>query len=74
MRHLKITTVGNSAAIILPKDVLAQLGVERGDTLAVIEDGAGLRIVKSDDAYARALEAGRECFDRYAVALAELAK
>ena len=75
MIHVKITAIGNSAGVLLPKELLARLGVERGDTLEVVDDGGpGLRFVKSDDAYCRALAAGRECMDRYPLALAELAK
>lgn len=75
MQQLKITAIGNSAGIILPKDVLAHLGVEKGDTVTLVDDGpSGLRIIKSDDAYARAIDAGRECFDRYPQTLADLAK
>lgn len=75
MIQLKISAIGNSAGIVLPKEVLARLGVQRGDTLQVIDDGeAGLRFVKADNAYSRAIEAGQECFDRYPQTLAELAR
>jgi putative addiction module antidote len=74
MIQVKITAIGNSAGVVLPKDVLAALGVQRGDLVQVdIEDGA-LRIVKVDDAYNRAIAAGRECFDRYPETLAALAR
>ena len=33
---LKITAIGNSAGVILPKEVLALLKVEKGDTLSAI--------------------------------------
>lgn len=33
MTALKIVQVGNSAAVVLPKDVLQSLGAERGDSL-----------------------------------------
>ena len=75
MIQLKISAIGNSAGVVLPKELLARLGVQRGDMLQIIDDGdAGLRIVKADDSYNRAMEAGRECFDRYPQTLAELAK
>ncbi len=75
MIQLKISAIGNSAGVVLPKDVLARLGVQRGDTLQIIDDGgAGLRIVKADDAYNHAMAAGHECFDRYPQTLADLAK
>ena len=74
MIQVKITAIGNSAGVVLPKDVLAALGVQRGDVVQVeIEDGA-LRIVKVDDAYNQAIAAGRECFDRYPETLAALAR
>ncbi|HJT99404.1 MAG TPA: AbrB/MazE/SpoVT family DNA-binding domain-containing protein, partial [Rhodanobacteraceae bacterium] len=34
---LKITTVGNSAGVVLPRELLARLRVEKGDTLYVTE-------------------------------------
>lgn len=74
MQHVKITAIGNSAGIILPKDVLARLGVERGDSLELVEVDGGLHIVRADDAYNNALDAGRECFDRYPQTLADLAR
>ncbi len=74
MIRTKISAIGNSAGVILPKELLVQLGLTRGDTVGVeVEDGS-LRIVKLDDSYNRAIEAGRECFDRYPATLAELAR
>jgi putative addiction module antidote len=74
MQHVKITAIGNSAGIILPKDVLARLGVERGDTITLVEEPGALRIVRADDAYNQAVDAGRECFDRYPQTMADLAR
>ncbi len=75
LTQTKVTAIGNSAGIVLPKDVMAVLGVQRGDSVQLVSDGGpGLRIVKADDAYAKAMAAGRECFDRYPLTLAELAK
>jgi putative addiction module antidote len=45
---LKITKVGNSAAIILPKDVLARLRVGLGDTLYATEAPDGVRLTASN--------------------------
>ena len=74
MIQTKISAIGNSSGIILPKEVLAELGLLRGDTVGLAVHNGALHVVKADDAYNRALEAGRECFDRYPAALAELAK
>jgi putative addiction module antidote len=45
---LKITKVGNSAAIILPKELLAQLRVALGDTLYASETPNGVRLTASN--------------------------
>lgn len=75
MIQLKISAIGNSSGVVLPKEVLARLGVQRGDMLQLIDDGdAGMRIVKADDAYNSAMDAGRECFSRYSQTLSDLAK
>jgi putative addiction module antidote len=34
---LKITTIGNSIGVILPKEILQKLNVSKGDTLFAIE-------------------------------------
>jgi putative addiction module antidote len=44
MRTLKITTVGNSAGIILPKELLERLRVSKGDALYLVEEPDGYKI------------------------------
>jgi putative addiction module antidote len=44
MLALKITTVGNSTGVVLPKEALARLHVEKGDTLYLVETKDGYRI------------------------------
>ena len=39
---LKITTVGNSAGVILPKELLARLRLEKGDELFALETPGGI--------------------------------
>ncbi len=74
MISTKISAIGNSAGVIVPKEMLIELGLTRGDTVGVEIEGGTLRVVKLDDAYNRTIDAGRECFDRYPATLAELAK
>lgn len=45
---LKITKIGNSAGVILPKELLAQLRVGPGDTLYVTEAPDGVRITTAN--------------------------
>lgn len=49
---LKITTVGSSAGVVLPKDILARLRVEKGDTLFVTELSDGIQLRAYDPEFA----------------------
>ena len=41
---LKITTIGNSTGLILPKEILQKLRVQKGDTLFAIETAKGIEL------------------------------
>ena len=41
MSALKLTQIGNSVGVILPKELLARLRLEKGDTLFVTEAANG---------------------------------
>ena len=45
---LKITTIGNSAGVVLPKELLARLRVEKGDSLYATEIPDGIKLVPYD--------------------------
>lgn len=45
---LKITTIGNSTGVILPKEILSKLRVSKGDTLFVIETANGIELTPYD--------------------------
>ena len=45
---LKITAIGNSAGVILPKELLAALRVDKGDDLYVFETSDGIRLSAYD--------------------------
>jgi putative addiction module antidote len=53
---LKITTVGNSAGVILPKELLARLRLEKGDELFALETPDGLRLTAFDPELAAQME------------------
>jgi putative addiction module antidote len=53
---LKITTVGSSVGVVLPKDVLARLRVEKGDTLYVTETPDGIELRAFDEEFAEDME------------------
>ena len=60
MATAKIIPVGNSAGIILPKEILARLNVEKGDTLYIVESPQGIRLIPFDQEFATQMEAARE--------------
>lgn len=53
---LKITSIGNSAGIILPKEILEKLRVSKGDTLTVVETPDGIGLTPFDEKVARQME------------------
>ena len=71
---LKITQIGNSLGVILPKEILAALKVAKGDTLICSETADGFQISPYDPEVARQLEVGREFMKDYRDTLRALAK
>lgn len=53
---LKITTVGNSAGVVLPKELLARLRLDKGDTLYVTELPDGIKLQAYDPEFERQME------------------
>jgi putative addiction module antidote len=50
--QLKVTKIGNSAGVILPKELLARLRVNTGDSLFVSETPDGVRITAANPEFA----------------------
>jgi putative addiction module antidote len=74
MHTLKLTQIGNSVGLILPKEMLARLGVEKGDTLFVSESPDGLRLVRTDPEFEAQMKAARDVMKKRRAVLKELAK
>ena len=53
---LKVTTVGNSAGVILPKELLTRLRLEKGDALYATELPDGIKLSPFDPKLAAQLE------------------
>jgi putative addiction module antidote len=56
MTTLKLTTIGNSTGVVLPKEILQRLRVDRGDTLYVIETPHGIELTPYDPEFASQME------------------
>jgi len=54
---VKITTVGSSVGIVLPKEILAKLRVQKGDSLYITETPDGVQLTPYDEKFARVMEA-----------------
>ena len=53
---VKLTTVGNSTGIVLPKELLEKLRVQKGDTLHVLETPNGIELTSFDPEFARQMD------------------
>lgn len=74
MHTLKITKIGNSSGVVLPKDVLTDLNVEQGDRVFIVKADDGYKLVPYDPEFEEQLAAGKEGERAYRNALRQLAK
>ncbi len=56
MTRLKVTTVGNSVGVVLPKEVLARLRVEKGDILYTTETPNGIELSPYNPTFAEQMD------------------
>lgn len=70
----KIIAIGNSAGIILPKETLARLNVEKGDTVYVNETPTGFQVTPYDEEFAAKMEVADRIVRRYRDAFKKLAE
>lgn len=56
----KITQIGNSVGIILPKEVLAKLNVAKGDNLYITDAPDGIRLTAYDDEFSSVMDVARK--------------
>lgn len=73
--ELKLRKVGNSVGVVLPKEALAHLKVEEGDTICVTDAADGtLRVSGTNPHFTRQMEVARDVMRRYRNTFRELAK
>lgn len=71
---LKITTVGNSAGVILPKELLARLRLEKGDELYALETPDGIRLTAFDPELAAQMDVAEQVMREDRAVLRKLAE
>lgn len=74
MEILKVTTVGNSVGVILPKEILERLRVKKGDSLYVIETKNGIELTSYDPEFAKQVEVAERVMREDRDALKKLAQ
>ncbi len=74
MHALKLTQIGNSVGVILPKEVLARLKLEKGDTVFLTESPDGVRLTRHDPEFESQMNAARDIMKQRRAVLHELAK
>ncbi len=71
---LKITTVGNSVGIVLPRAILERLRVEKGDVLYATEIPDGIELRPYDPEFAEQMKVAEKVMREDRDALRQLAK
>ena len=74
MTTLKLTQIGNSVGVILPKDVLARLKLEKGDSVFLTDAANGVLLTPYDPEFESQMDEARSIMKRRRNVLRELAK
>ena len=74
MTTVKVTTVGNSVGIVLPKDLLERLRIGKGDTLFVSETPNGVELTPYDEEFAKQMEVAEQVMRKRRNVLRKLAE
>ena len=74
MLKVKVTPIGNSMGIILPKEALQRMKAEKGDTLYLVEDSEGYSLTPYQADFNTQIQVAEKIMKKYRNALHELAK
>jgi putative addiction module antidote len=74
MQRVKVTQIGNSLGVVLPKDIVERLGISRGQQLSVSVTANGIELSPFDPDFAEQMRIAEEIMDEYRDTLRELAK
>lgn len=72
--QLKITTIGNSLGVILPKELLEKLRVGKGDLLQVLEVPGGISLTAYSEEFDRQMDVAEDVMRRRRDVLRKLAE
>jgi putative addiction module antidote len=74
MSALKLTQIGNSVGVILPKELLSRLKLEKGDTLFMSDAANGVMLTPYDPELDEQMAQARRIMKKRRAVLHELAK
>ena len=74
MHMLKLTQIGNSVGVILPKEALARLKLGKGESVFLTEAPAGYTLTPYDPTLEDEIQAGREFMHEFRDTFHQLAK
>jgi len=74
MHALKLTQIGNSVGVILPKEVLARLKLEKGDCMYLTDTPDGVQLTPYNPEFEQQMNAARRLMKKRRNVLRELAK
>jgi len=74
MLKVKVTPVGNSMGIVLPKEALMRLKAAKGDVLYLVDGPEGLTLTPYRQDFDTQMEVAETVLKKYRNALHELAK
>lgn len=74
MLKVKVTQVGNSMGILLPKEALNKMKAEKGDTLYLVEGPDGYTVTPYSQDFEEQMGVAEKVMKKYRNALRELAK
>ncbi len=73
-RKLKLTAIGNSTGVVLPKELLEKLRVQRGDELMVLETPDGITLTPFDPVFSAQMDIAEKVMRRRRNLLKKLAE
>ena len=74
MHTLKLTQIGNSVGVVLPKEALARLKLAKGESVFLTETPDGYTLTPYDPALDEEINAGREFMRDFRDTFHQLAK
>ncbi|HEX7727647.1 MAG TPA: AbrB/MazE/SpoVT family DNA-binding domain-containing protein [Terracidiphilus sp.] len=71
---VKVISIGNSTGVILPKEALVRLNIQKGDTLYMAENDQGIQLTPYDEEFGAKMKVAEDIARRYRDAFKKLAE